>query len=374
MAQGRDVAIYSPASWVYFERSGQEEDPHGGGAELQMALLAKALGEAKLRTAIILWPAVRTGLDAGEGLDLIERKAYDGGGRLGGITEGLQIWRSMAAANARAYIFRGGSPRLLVGAAFCALRRRRLVFSAANDLDFDFDRTDRSGLGLRLYRAALRRADLIVVQSEVQLALARAAGFDRVELIPSFSPAAPASTEDPEAFLWIGRMVDYKRPLAFVRLAQALPDVRFRMVCFPLDETPPGLAAELEREAAPLPNLELAGLLPRPEVLELIDRSYAVVSTSAAEGMPNIFLEAWARGVPVVSLDYDPDGLIERRGMGLVAGGSEQRLGEQVASVWSDEELRRKLGGRGREYVLAAHSPAAVSALWTQALGPLVGA
>jgi glycosyltransferase involved in cell wall biosynthesis len=365
-APRRDVAIYSPGSSVYFER-GAGTDPHGGGAELQMAILARALAGAGLSTAVIVWPVEGGVGDTTPGLAVLERERHSGGS-LGPAREAARVWRSLADANANSYVFRGSSPRLVIGAAFCAARRRRLVFSAANDLDFDFERPDRSGLSLRLYRAALRRADLVVVQSQGQLELAHAAGLEPVELIPSFAAEAEPAAQGPDGFLWIGRMVDYKRPLAFVRLARALPEVPFRMVCFPLDETTPELAAELERAAASTPNLELIGLLPRERVLELTSRAHAVVSTSAAEGMPNVFLEAWARGVPVASLDYDPDGIIERSSLGTVAGGSEERLAEQVASLAADEELRARLGANGRDYVLARHSPEAVSRLWAEAL------
>ena len=376
MGERRDVAVYSPGSWVYFEQWDKDK-PHGGGigggAELQMAVLAEALARANLETALILWPAQHPLLEPENTLELVERPPHVSHRRVGALAEAIHIWRAMARADAHTYIFRGGSPRLLVALAFCKLRGRRLVFSAANDLDFEFEREDRSRLGLRVYRAALRRADLIVAQSEQQLELARAAGFDSLELIPSFSEPASPSNERPDAFLWIGRMVDYKRPHAFVRLAEALPEIRFRMICFPTVDTPPGLPGELEEAADRLPNLELLGLLPRSEVLRLIERAFAVLSTSEAEGMPNIFLEAWARGIPVVSLDYDPDGQIEKLGMGLVAGGSEQRMREQVETLWRDETARGALGESGREYVVATHSPAAVRARWAQAVQSLNG-
>ena len=49
------------------------------------------------------------------------------------------------------------------------------------------------------------------------------------------SIAEPASQRDhaPEAFLWIGRLVWYKRPPAFVELARALPEAKFWMVGVP---------------------------------------------------------------------------------------------------------------------------------------------
>ena len=115
-----------------------------------------------------------------------------------------------------------------------------MVFSAANDLDFDFNRPDRTRAHLIAYRAALRDADLIVVQRSQQARARPRRRSGPIELIPSFAEPAEPSSPEPEAFLWIGRLVDYKRPLEFVRLAESLPELRFRMVWFPTNETPPG--------------------------------------------------------------------------------------------------------------------------------------
>ena len=123
-------------------------------------------------------------------LELIERKPWAGRrGLPGKLSEALRVWRSLTDADARLYVFRGGGAHLMIGAAFCLLHRRRLVVSASNDLDFIFDRPDRSRWGQALYRAALRRCPSVVVQTTQQLELARrglGAGA-RVDLIPSFA-------------------------------------------------------------------------------------------------------------------------------------------------------------------------------------------
>jgi glycosyltransferase involved in cell wall biosynthesis len=243
----------------------------------------------------------------------------------------------------------------------------------ANDLDFDFDRQDRSRLQLAMYRRGLSGAELVVVQREEQVELARRAGAGPVVLIPSIAQPAEPATQKPDAFLWAARLVDYKRPLEYVHLAKSLPGAHFRMIWYPCAETRPGLITELEEGARGVENLELIGRTPRAEVLELIARSYAVVVTSAAEGMPNVFLEAWSRGVPVISLDYDPDGKIARERLGIAAGGSPDRFRDAAESVWRDPDLRAELGERGRAYVREVHSPEAVSQRWAEVLRGLLG-
>jgi glycosyltransferase involved in cell wall biosynthesis len=379
MAPQRDVAIYSPASSVFFGGAGllanekgdlvagAEGVAQGGGAELQMSLLARGLAAEGLSTAIILWPGARRLETGAPEPDLVERPAYAGAGARAKLQEARCIWRAMREADARAYVFRGGGPQLTLGQAFCRLHRRKLIFSAASDLDFDFDRPDRTRANLIAYRAALRAADLVVVQRSQQGDLARQDGLSPIELIPSFAEPAEQSQFDPEAFLWIGRLVDYKRPMEYVRLAESLPDARFRMVWFPTNETRPELVTELRAAGDRLPNLELTGQVPRVELLDLIARSYAVLSTSRAEGMPNTFLEAWSRGIPVVSLDFDPDGRIAADGLGAVAHSPEE-LSAATSRIWSDPSARAEMGQRAREHVAAVHSPVAVSRRWAEVL------
>jgi glycosyltransferase involved in cell wall biosynthesis len=379
VAPKHDVAIYSPGSSVFFGGAGLLANdagdlmesakgvPQGGGAELQMAFLSRGLAAAGLATAIMVWPADGGPARGPSEPDLVERPSYEGTGARAKVQEARHIWRVMREADARSYIFRGSGPQLMVGDAFCRLHRRRLIFSAANDLDFDFNRPDRTRAHLMAYRAALRDADLVVVQRTQQRDLARTEGLSAVELIPSFAEPAEPSFAEPEAFLWIGRLVDYKRPMEYVRLAESLPDARFRMVWHPTNETRPELVTELRAAAERLPNLELVGQVPRGEVLGEMDRAYAVVSTSRAEGMPNTFLEAWSRAIPVVSLDFDPDGLIAKESLGVVAH-SPDELRAAAERVFSDTAARSKMGERAREHVAAVHSPAAVSRQWANAL------
>ena len=379
MAPKRDVAIYSPASSVFFGGAGLLANEagdlvagakgvaKGGGAELQMSLLARGLATEGLSTAIILWPGARRFEEEGPQPDLIQRPAYAGADARAKAREARYIWRAMKEADARAYLFRGGGPQLTVGRVFCRLHDRKLIFSAASDLDFDFARPDRTRANLIAYRAALRGVDLTVVQRSDQGDLAREAGLSPIELIPSFAEPAEASSSEPEAFLWIGRLVDYKRPPEYFRLAEALPEAQFRMVWFATNETRPELISELRAAGDRLPNLELTGQVPRAELLGLIARSYALVSTSRAEGMPNTFLEAWSRGVPVISLDFDPDGRIAEDGLGLVAHSAEE-LRDAASRVWSDASARSEMGRRAREHVQDVHSGAAVSRQWAAAL------
>jgi glycosyltransferase involved in cell wall biosynthesis len=378
-----DIAIYSPFAYTFYEGPTSSAGRDGsGGAELQATLLARHLARSGFKVAHIVYPVEEPAPPAAAAPEVVERPpraAARGGSRLargmGKLVDCLHVWRALAAAEARLYLFRtglsGGSTGFVTGALFCLLHRRGLVFAASNDLDFIFGRDDRPWLVEALYRLALRRAQRVVVQTRRQLELAgRVVEPANVTLIPSFAePADPGdAAAQREGFLWAGRLVDYKLPLRYIELARSVPEARFRMVVGETGETSDELASEVSHAAAQVPNLELAPRQARERVLEHIARCTAVVVTSRSEGMPNLFLEAWARGAPVLSLHFDPDGRIAEEGIGICAAGSWTQFVSAARQLWSDGALRREIGERGRAYVRRTHSPGVVAARWTDLL------
>jgi glycosyltransferase involved in cell wall biosynthesis len=379
MSPRNDIAIYSPFAFYFYEDPSSEayrQARGGGGAELQTSLLAAALARDGFQVAHVVYPVEIEAPREDVTLEVVERAPRaarrDALGKLG---ETRDVWRALEQADARLYLFRtglsGGIAAFVVGALLCALRRRRLVLAASNDLDFIFGRPERSRVTEALYRWALRRTTRVVVQSEQQLALAREALPPGVEatLIPSFAePVEDAAGDTSGAFLWVGRIVEYKLPLRYLDLARALPAERFVMIAPRTGETSGELERRLHDEAEKVANLELMAHVRRERVLDLISRSVAVVSTSQHEGMPNVFLEAWARGVPVISLNFDPDGRIERERMGIFAHGSWERFVEAATTLAGDAALRTELGAAGRQYIERRHSPAAVGQRWAALL------
>lgn len=364
-----DVAIYAPDVAGVYSREYQRT----GGAERQTNLLARALSERGERVAQIIWALDDPLPVPNPRITLVMRPYHSGGGPLAPAHEIQRMWRSLQAADAAVYVFRTGSPLLGVVASFCQLRGRGLVFAGSTDSDFTL-RTLNDAPSSRartlLYRGGLRRADAVVVQSARQLDIARAAfpKLRRVSRIPSFAEPMDPAPRPGRAFVWIGRTTDYKRPLNYVELAAALPEARFEMVIV-RDEAPPEpIFSEVRERAATLANLHVVGAQPHAEVMRLIDQAVAIVNTSTVEGMPNVFLEGWARGVPALTLDFDPDGLIAQRGTGVAAAGSWERFVGGASSLWDQRSDSDRLARAGRAYIEEVHGFDSVAARWLESV------
>jgi glycosyltransferase involved in cell wall biosynthesis len=360
-----DVAFYLPS----LGRRLALHD-HSGGAETQVLLVSRALAERGLRVCVIVFDTPGFDIPSRiDGVDVVLRPPPSNNGRLiGRFREVAAVGKSVLGVHASVVVTRCAGPNVGLVCFWAKLARVRFVYSSAHDLDFNYEALLPHRHHRALYRLGVALADGIVVQTEEQLRLCQLKFRRTPRVIRSVSEPAELADCQPEAFLWIGRLDPIKKPLEFVRLAQSLPGARFWMVRAPSGDPLGGarLARVVEQAARRLPNLELFEPCPRSELLALMQRAVAVVSTSGSEGMPNIFLEAWSRGIPALALHHDPDGIISRYRLGGFAHGSRQRLAELALQLWAGRSAGR--WARCQAYVRTNHSPDVIGVEWGDAL------
>lgn len=200
----------------------------------------------------------------------------------------------------------------------------------------------------------LTLADVVVAQTEAiaQKFRQKFFGTKKVAVIPQMYPAANVSPPKHKSpfILWLARLVWYKRPDLFVKLARALPSFQFVMVgSGPLEE-------QVQRLARHTRNITLLGAVTHDEAERLCGEASVFVNTSLFEGFPNTLLECAARETPFVSLEYDPDEVICKYELGLHSE-SFYKLIEDVRTLMKDDGMRSEFGRNGRRYVLQNHSP-----------------
>jgi glycosyltransferase involved in cell wall biosynthesis len=353
MRPPREVAFFTPYAGPLVAGAGTT-----GGAETQLFLLARALRRRGRSVALAV-------LDVPDGLP-----AEVEGVEVVGLPTGRP--RLLAAMvrdlDADVLVQRAAGTFTGIVGTLARVRRRRFVYSTASDLEFHSQVLAKDRGARVLFPLGIRCADAIVVQTDAQAELCRRQWRRPCAVIRSLCEPHPLRTSPPEALLWIGRMAPYKRPEVFAELAARLPAARFWMVGGPSD-LEPELYARVYERARRLPNLELLPVRPRDELGELIERATAIVSTSVAEGMPNVLLEGWSRGVPALTLSHDPDAVIRRHGLGWCADGSVDRLVELAGAAWEARDDQAEVATRCRDYVGSVHAPDRIAADWERALG-----
>ncbi len=340
-----------------------------GGAEVQQVQIAQLLRGLGHEVSFVTEDYGQPDGELIEGCRVF--KAYRPSAGWPGLRYFHPRWTGISAAIDRAgadiYYTRaaGFVPGLL------ALKRRcrsfRYIYAGAADLDFMPGAVlVRFARDRWLFRHGLRHADAIVVQSQRQRdLLARHYGLEGI-IIPNFMETrpAPAPGARRDTVLWVGRLHAIKRPMMFVELARAMPELRFTMVAPRTADA--ALADQVENAARSVPNLEYHGFRPFAEVEEIFTRCRVLVSTSTMEGFPNVFLQALRRGVPIVSF-VDPDDMIARNGLGAVAQ-SEAELHRQVQGLMQGPGIDP---APIRAYFESAFSPAAVAARYRDLLAQL---
>jgi glycosyltransferase involved in cell wall biosynthesis len=98
-------------------------------------------------------------------------------------------------------------------------------------------------------------------------------------------------------------------------------------------------------------NVTLFGKLNHSETLSNILNSKALISTSPMEGFPNVFIEAWACGIPVLSLHVDPGNVITKEGLGMVANGDTDKLLHAMGTIENTKLFEKK----AKAYVESNH-------------------
>ena len=270
------------------------------------------------------------------------------------------IWRALRNADADVYFQSCAGLMTGVVARFVANRKRKMIFRVAHDSDclpnqqlISLDR-DR-----RIYEYGLRRADLISVQSSIQAqALDENYELKSVEVdMAAEIPENPPNNSRDIDILWVNNFRAFKRPELVLDIARKMPEVSFAMVGGPM-KGHEELFNDVQSGARELDNIQFIGAVPYSDVNSYFCRAKLFLNTSDSEGFPNSFLQAWVRGVPVISY-FDPDGLIASEGLGVSVNAQDQ-FDEALASLLQRDDERQSIGRHARQFVISRYSSQAI--------------
>lgn len=299
------VCFVAPHLWPVL--SGDPDIEFAGGAEVQQGRLARLLARNGHAVTVIsqdygqpeeVWLdgiRVLSSFRAQAGLPIL-RFFHP---RLTGV------WRALHRADADVYYIRAAGMTLAVVTAFCRRHGKKSVYAGASDGDFDpGSELIRYQRDRWLFRRGLAQTDAIVVQNENQSRLClKNHGRASLQIASLYEPPEQPRSQGGDRILWVAMMRRGKRPEVFLELARRLPHRRFVMIGGPAGERPEDQAyyREMADLADELPNVEFLGFLPVAAVEPYFDQARVLVNTSLVEGVPNTFLQAWARGVPTIA-------------------------------------------------------------------------
>jgi len=313
-----------------------------GGAELQVALLSKEL--AALGHKVVI-----AGGDTGQQ----DERVFDGvmtrnAGRFH-TGEWLDTVKAFPKVTALLVEYRpdhvavlGWTAWLYILALLRPLFGYKLVFICGLDTEIDGSFGRSHGWKGRLFERGVAKSDFRFAMSEYQRELFGrlnlSCGLYRNLILPRVKSRAERKEID---LLWVGRCQRIKRPLLFLDLVEQLPEVRCEMICPSEDRV---LWEEVATRAATLTNLTIHERVPYHEIQKHYDRAWFLVSTSEAEGFPNVMIQAAQGGAGILSLDLDPDGLIGTFKAGFCANGDFDLLVENTRRLLKNPQEASRMG------------------------------
>jgi glycosyltransferase involved in cell wall biosynthesis len=342
------------------------EGKTSGGGELQIALLAKVLARLGHEVVIIDLMAKEDYVTS-DGIKILQIHGYHDSIRITRLFTHLipNLYASLKAQKADIYYCQIRDFKHVLS--FRAARRTKgkFILQLASDLDsmglkmrikHDY-MTHFEGLYwfLKLFFNELifprlvRNADMVMVQHEGQKNNLSKKGINSIifnNLIElNQIPAGP----DPirQDFSYVGALDRRKGFAQFFELVEKAPFATFKVIGQPRDRT----GYKYYEKLRSCKNVTLYGSLSHQETLVHIYNSKALISTSPMEGFPNIFVEAWACGIPVLSLYFDPGDVIKKEKLGEVADGNIDKLISYMKSVKNTDEFAK----RARAYVEHNH-------------------
>lgn len=346
-----------------------------GGAEVQFHHLATELArDPDFRSALICGDHGQAAVETREGVTLYRAPtARPSDSAALRLAHAWQYWRLFRLVDADVYVTTATTANILLVALFCRRYGKKHIHRTAHEREVG-DLHRRRGLMPTLYRAGFRRADLIVTQHEAHRdALARNTGVAARVLRNAFPVAERKIPDDARKHvLWVGRCLPWKRPEAFLSLAERFPSQRFVMVAPGAGSAGP-FARRVAERARRLENLVLRDGVPFADSQALFDAALVFVNTSEEEGFPNTFLQAGLAKTPIVSLRVDPGGAVSRSGGGYVCGDSEVQMARAVGLLLESAEERRRRGEAAFRYVTENHDLAKVAEAFKGMLRECVG-
>lgn len=199
----------------------------------------------------------------------------------------------------------------------------------------------------------IQRADAIIAQTQFQAGQLLQNYGRRATIISNGHPVPEdaAKNNDIIKVLWIANWKAIKQPEIFVKLAEEIDNnEKIHFVMLGRNDGYGELINLANKK-----NIEVRGEIPNEQVNELLANSHILVNTSQSEGFSNTFIQAWMRRVPVVSLQVDPDNILQREKIGFCSGNFE-KLVEDTKRLITDHNLRDSIGHRAREYAIEHHS------------------
>lgn len=328
--------------------------PHGG-AELQLYLLAHEWASYPDTEVhfITRGQGARENFEHNK-INVHKLPYYDSGWKRI-IFGSRDVYNTAKSISSNVYIQRGGG--IETGLTGWAAKKTNSPFLFMCSHDWDVDDTHANHRGMiygKMYMSGLKQASAVITQSDFQHKHMQEKYGHTSTTLRSAHNIPDEIPQEKSGVLWVGRCENFKNPEAFIEIVKNIPDVPFTMVC------PEANSKEkfenVKSMAEHLPNLIFKPGIPFEETEKLFASHRLFVCTSSKEGFPNTYVQATKWGTPILSLNVNPDGILNKYQMGICSNGNGMKQIMNIQELYGDHEKWQPLSTNARAYANDQHN------------------
>ncbi len=339
--------------------TGEKTTQYVGGETVQHVLLARAWKQLGAEVSIIVSDHGQPKVQMIDGIRAISAYRKGAGWRFVRFIHphSTSIAAAMRMADADVYYQSLAGYNTGLTAWFCRRYGKRFAFRISSDA---YCTPGKQLMRLyrdrKVYEYGLRRADLIIAQTDYQRQLLREGFALESELanLAAETPAPGSHVKDIDV-LWVANFRAVKQPDRVIELARRLPQLKFVVVGGGQQQ----YAQRMRQAERELSNLTMTGPIAYDSVGAYFDRARIFLNTSSLEGFPNTFVQAWMRGLPVVSF-FDPDKLIAGQNLGCTVADLDA-MANALRELSADDARRAAIAERARRFAMESYSANAVA-------------
>lgn len=203
-----------------------------------------------------------------------------------------------------------------------------------------------------LFPLLLNTKTILITQNTFQYNFLLTKGANTTLLKIGFSIKEPLK-EKQKNILWIARCEEWKQPDFFINLARNNSDKSFVMICPKVKED---YFLKIKKTASEVSNLTFIDYVSFEQTWKYFEEACLFINTSVAEGFPQTFIQSVSRGVPIITLNANPDNFILDNVCGFVCGGDVKKLDSNLNKILEDKNTYEKISSNCIDYAKKNHS------------------
>ncbi|QKX04715.1 glycosyltransferase [Aquimarina sp. TRL1] len=205
------------------------------------------------------------------------------------------------------------------------LKKRRIPFilHIADNYSVEFSNNYKGVLKKYFFKKILKNKPLIICQTKYQFDKVKEFNYTPESIISNMHPLIVDKVDvlNKKNVVWVGNARPVKQLEVYLDLAESFKsqDIVFNVIGnIGNDEYGNKLKNQLKKSN----NVVFHGLKDNVFINKFLLKSSLLINTSVSEGFSNTFIQSWMCGTPVLSLNSDPNNVIQENNLGKYCNGS----------------------------------------------------